>query len=545
LNRIKSWFSHLPIRTRITLVTSTIIILAILSGSALLIKNIYQALEDEQGNRVLAIGRTVAQLESIKGNIINPEGWEKIQPVAERIRLATNVDYVIVMDMNRIRLSHPIQGRIGTVFESEDVGPALGQQEYMSLAKGVGGIAIRSFVPIMDQEGEKQVGIVVVGTILPTVNQLIFENKWDLILSITLGVFVGLLGAWFLTTSIKRQIFNLEPVDIASLLEERESIINTIDEGIIAIDQNKKIKVINDRAAQIIGVRQNMIGKSIDEVIPNTKLPNVMQEKQPQLRQIMILNKTIVMVNRLPIIVKNETVGAVATFQDRTEIVNLAEELTGIRTFTDDLRAQNHEFMNKFHTIAGLIQLKRYDDALNLIIDYTDEKEELSRFLMRNIKNTSISGLILGKISHAKEVGVELIVDRGSYLSKLPNSVSIHDIILIIGNLLENAIDAVVETKKQVKTVNLRVKETPGLLLISVKDNGIGIPESQKEKIFEMGYTTKKGKGQGIGLALVRENVKSYQGEIEIHTEQGKGTNFIISIPIDKIQEESEVVIDE
>ncbi|TCS80596.1 ATP-binding protein [Tepidibacillus fermentans] len=532
MNRIKNWFSLLPIRTRITLVTSTIIIIAILAGSALLIKNVYQALEEEQGNRVLAIGRTIAQLETIKDNIGKPNGWKKIQPIAERVRLATNVDYVVIFDMKRIRYSHPIEAKIGTVFQGGDEGPALGQQEYMSLAKGIGGIAIRSFVPIMDREGEKQIGVVIVGTILPTVYQLIFEHKWDLILSITLGVVVGLFGAWLLTNSIKRQIFNLEPVEIARLLEERESIINTIDEGIIAIDQNKKIKVMNDRAAQIIGTNQNVIGHTIEEVIPNTKLPMVMESKKPQLRQMMVLNKTIVMVNRLPIVVKNKTVGAVATFQDRTEVVSLAEELTGIRKFSDVLRAQNHEFMNKFHTIAGLIQLKRYDDALNLIMNYTEEKEELSRFLMERIKDTSISGLILGKISHAKELGVDLIVDRQSYLSHLPSFLSTHDIILIIGNLLENAIDATIEKKEQPKLVQLRLETTPTQLIISVKDNGIGIPEELKEKIFEMGYTTKKGKGQGIGLTLVLQHVKAYQGDIEVITNIEKGTNVIVSIPL-------------
>ncbi len=532
--KIKRWFSLLPIRTRITIVTSVIILLAILSGSILLILNVYDALKQEQGYRVLAIARTVAQLETIKSQVGIPDGWKQIQPIAERIRLATDVDYVIIFDMNRLRYSSPIEDRIGTAFKGGDEGPSLGQHEYTSLAKGVQGVAIRAFVPILDSDGFKQVGVVVVGSLLPTTSQLIHDHKYDLLIPLAFGLSVGIFGAWLLTKSIKKQMYNLEPVEIARLLEERESLINSIGEGIIAIDRTKKIRVINKHAARILGVSEEIIGYSIESVIPHSKLPLVLNTDKAEYHQMMVLNNTIVMTNRLPIIVKGKTIGAVATFQDRTEMVHLAEELTGIKKFSDTLRAQNHEYMNKLHTIAGLIQLERHEDALDLIYSYTDSQEELTTFLMKNIKSYSLNGLILGKISHAKELGIELKLDQESFVPFIPKFLNIQDLIIIVGNLIENALDAVSAKQEGEKCVYLKMRYGDDSLNILVKDSGIGMTEETKAKIFKQGFTTKGIKGHGIGLTLIRQYVIAYNGNIRVVSEVGMGTAFTVTIPIKK-----------
>lgn len=531
---MKNGFALLSIRTRIIIVTFLIVIVAIMSSSSLLIKSVYEALEKEQGNRVLSIAKTVAQSETIKVEVGKPDGWKKIQPIAERIRLATDVEYIVIFDMNRIRYSHPIQDNIGTLFQGGDEGPSLGQHEYMSLAKGKKGIAIRAFVPILDMDGFEQVGVVVVGTLLPDLEHLIYDHRLDIAFSISLGGIIGLLGAWFLTNSIKRQMFNLEPIEIARLLEERESIINSIGEGIVAIDKEKRIRVLNEHAARILDVSDEAIGRKIEEVIVDSRLPIILESGKAEIHQTMILNGVMVMTNRLPIIVNGKTVGAVATFQDRTEMVQLAEELTGIRKFTDALRAQNHEYMNKLHTIAGLIQLKRCDDALESILTYAEEKESLNKLLMESIKDYTIIGLIIGKNSHARELGIELMVDKKSYLPTLPDRIRPQDLIAVIGNLLENAIESTAKTTQEKKWVYLKLdyQQEQKQLEIIVKDNGVGIPIEAKEQIFTLGYSTNAEKGRGIGLAIISQHVKDYGGTIEIESEVAKGATFIIRIPL-------------
>jgi len=189
--------------------------------------------------------------------------------------------------------------------------------------------------------------------------------------------------------------------------------------------------------------------------------------------------------------------------------------------------------MNKLHTIAGLIQLQRNEEALDLIFNYTEEQEEIVSFLAKNIKSASISGLILGKLSHARELGIHLNIDRSSFLPKLPSNIRINDLVVIIGNLLENGIDAVKSTNHLAKEVYLKIVYTQGEIVLVVKDNGTGISDHDLVNIFQLGFTTKE-KGHGVGLALVKQNVDFYHGTIHVESKIGFGTTFIVTIPLEE-----------
>lgn len=525
----KKW--RIKIQTRIAIVTSFIVILSVLSASFLLINQVTESFEEELGQRVMAIALSLAQSPVIKAGLVQEQGWKNIQPMAERVRLVTGVEYVVVINMQKIRLSHPLEDRIGTPFQGGDVGPSLAEQAYISRAIGVEGPSIRAFVPIMDEEGVKQVGVVVVGILTPTFLKMLMVYRLQLYIYIFLGIAIGLIGAWWLAVRIKKQMLNLEPVEIATLLKQREAVIQSISEGIIAIDENEKITVINSQASKMLHISTEDIGKPIKEVISNSHLPEVLKGT-PQYRQLRNMNDAVILSNRVPIFVKNKIVGAVATFQDRTELVKLAEELTGVKKFIDALRAQNHEYMNKLHMIAGLIQLQKYEQALDHILTFTEEQDRLTYELSKKIKDYSICGLILGKISRAKELGVELNVEPHTYLEELPEHVHSNDILMILGNLLENAIDAAASSIKKEKAVQLFLLSNLDGMEIEVKDNGIGMTDSVQRQIFNYGFTTKGERGQGIGLYLVNELVESLHGEIIIESEVGKGSRFLVLLPI-------------
>ena len=118
------------------------------------------------------------------------------------------------------------------------------------------------------------------------------------------------------------------------------------------------------------------------------------------------------MTNRVPIISRGKIVGAIASFRDKTEVTKLAEELTGVKKLAWSLRAQNHEFMNKLHTISGLIQLEEYDEALQFISDVAKVRSNISNILTENIKDASISALLLSKYNKAEECRVKLKIDE-------------------------------------------------------------------------------------------------------------------------------------
>ncbi|WP_088552846.1 DcuS/MalK family sensor histidine kinase [Calderihabitans maritimus] len=524
----------LKMQTKITLLSFGLVVISIIIGGIVLVENFTSVLEKELGSRALAIARTVAQMEEIQRYVGKPGGEEVIQPIAEKIRLATNVEYIVVLDMNKIRYSHPLQKMIGTKFSGGDEGPAFADHEYISRAEGVLGPSVRAFVPIKTNEGTKQVGVVVVGVLTPTVSKILHGIRMRLYLSLLAGLAVGILGSMVLVNNIKKSMFNMEPEEIARLLEERIAVFQSIGEGIIAIDKEDRITIINDEARRIIGVEGEVVGKSIWEVIPDSNLPATARTGEAQYNQERLINNTVILVNRIPIKVKGEIVGAVATFKDKTEVSKLAEELTGVKKFIEALRVQNHEYMNKLHTIAGLIQLKKYDKALDYIFAETEEQQELTQFLSRRIKDYSVAGLLLGKYSRAKELKIDLVIDKSSRLTYLPRGIDSSALVIILGNLLENSMEAVEGLEFERRKVFCRLEEKEKSLKIVVEDTGRGIPRELVGRIFEPGFSTKKGKNRGVGLALVKRYVDNVGGKISVETEEGKGTRITVVLPVDQ-----------
>ncbi|MBS4022733.1 MAG: sensor histidine kinase [Dethiobacter sp.] len=521
----------IPLRWKITFLSFGLIVLIIVIGGVTLIENFSLTLENELGSRALAVARTVAQIEQIQTNVGKPDGVDVIQPVAEKIRLATNVEYIVVLDLDRIRYSHPLQERIGQRFEGGDEGPAFADHEYISRAAGIMGPSVRAFVPIKTDEGTRQVGVVVVGILTPTIARLLASIRSRFYLSLLLGLLVGLAGSIYLADNIKRTLFNMEPTEIARLLEERNSVFHSIGEGIIAIDREMKITVMNEEAKRIISYDGEAVGRAVTEVIPDSRLPWTMKTGRIQLNQQRVLNNTAILVSRIPVMVKGGIVGAVATFKDKTELHELAEELTGVKKFIEALRVQNHEHMNKLHTIAGLIQLKRYEEAVDYIFEFNTEREELTLFLTKNILDNSLAGLLLGKHGRAKELKINLEIDHNSHLDELPPQLDSSAAVIIIGNLLENAMEAVSGLVPERRKVKILIRNLPEHLLIRVHDYGVGVAPENLDLIFKSGYSTKEGPSRGVGLSLVKQYVASAKGEIFVDSCPQAYTTIEVLIP--------------
>ncbi|RXT09042.1 sensor histidine kinase [Ammoniphilus sp. CFH 90114] len=526
------------LRFKIGVLVFCLVLLSTGISGTMLIEKVYTAIEKELGQRALSIARTVSQVDEVTNYIGTPVGPQIIQPIADKIRLATNVEYIVVMDMDRVRYSHPIPEMIGTVFEGGDEGPAFAEHAYISRAVGVNGPSIRAFVPLM--RGSKQVGVVVVGMVTPTYLKLLEEYRNDLYFSLFVALFIGFIGAFLLAYNIKKQMFNMEPNEIARLLEERIAVFQSIGDGIIAIDTNHRITIANPKACEILGLDYPVVGKKIHDVVPETQLADVVKTGIPQYNQDRMLGQTRIMISVLPIRIKGKIVGAVATFQDKTTVFNLAEELTGVKQFIEALRVQNHEYMNKLHTIAGLIQLGKTEQALTYIFDTTEQQEELAAFLTNQIADYSISGLLLGKVSRARELGIDLHIDRNSSLTAIPKPWDSSVMVAVIGNLLQNAMEALQGQELGKRKIYCYIRNDYEVLNIIVEDNGPGIPDEIRELIYIQGFSTKanKDKNRGIGLALIHQYVINAEGTLDLMSDPSFGTRFEIAVPMNPDREE-------
>ncbi|MGE5672877.1 MAG: ATP-binding protein [Mycobacterium leprae] len=522
-----SWWQQLTLRSKVVGLTTVLVLCSFATGLAFMAYSTLGAVNTELGARAMSVARTVAQVQEVQENLGKPGGAKVIEPVVERMRLSTGVEYIVTFDMNRVRYSHPLPERIGTLFEGGDEGPSLSQQAYTSMASGVNGESVRAFVPVLAPDSHEQVGVVVVGIMAPHLLDLVRDFSLPILLGVVGSLAVAVLGAQVLASNVKRQMFNLEPPEIARMLEERVAVFSALSEGLIAVAQDGRITVINEEAQRMIGVGPEVVGRSVLDVLPHSQLLDTIRTGKAQYNQQMLLGRTLAVTNRVPVLIKDRIVGAVATFRDRTEVHQLAEELTGVTRFVEGLRAQNHESRNKLHTIAGLIQLKKYQEALDYIFTTTEQQQEVNRFLASRIADYRVSGLLLGKVIRGRELGIYLQIDRRSRLDAVPEPLDGSDLVLILGNLIENAMDALNGQVGARQIDCLLVSDQNGLR-ISVQDNGPGISPELRQEIFRQGFST-KGEGRGLGLALVQEIVWFAGGRMELESEPGR-TLFTILV---------------
>ncbi|WP_242145028.1 MULTISPECIES: sensor histidine kinase [unclassified Bacillus cereus group] len=516
----------------ITLLVCTVVVLSLLVTDILISHHVERTTEESQAEKAKIIARIVAHSPIVLDGLTGRKDAVEIQTYTNRLLKNTDVQFIVVMDMNGIRKSHPNPQKIGHHFVGGDEGTVLKGKEHMSLAEGTLGISMRVFVPVFSEAG-KQVGAVAVGISADNVKERTKESRHIIYIGISIGILVGIIGAVLLARHIKKILFGLEPHEIAKILEERNTMLQSVKEGIIAVDKEARVTLINHEAKRLLkksSLEEECIGKDVESYMPNSRIKEVLQTGQAQLHEEQNAYGVTIVTNRVPLYVDGEIVGAIATFRDKTEIRKLAEEITGIRLYAEALRAQSHEFMNKMHVVLGLTHMKQYGELQKYVSSMVSEQQYEIGGIMKKVKNPVIVGFLLGKLSYARERNIALIVSEDSYLPDIFDESMIHELITIVGNLIDNALDAVTNCEEKRVQIEIYYEDT---LMIIVKDTGHGIPTDRLDTVLMKGYST-KGNNRGYGLFLVNESMKRINGKIHVQSLVEKGTTITIEIPYTK-----------
>ena len=525
----------ISLNKRIFLLVVTIILVSVGFETFFLRQYIQNLAMEEGRKKIMTIAEATARDKRIIAAFRLPDPSQAIQPIAENIRIVTGTSYVVVINMKAIRYSHPEPDFIGKRFIGGDEKEALQGKKFISQVERTLGVSQRAFAPIFDEKKE-QIGVVSVGLLLTEIKQQQHKVTYMLYWLALISTLLGLGGAVYLSKNIKRAIFGLEPYQIASLLEERNVILSSVREGVVAIDRENRIILMNDRAKKIFAVQDIPRDCRIADIMPTTRLPFVVETGVPILDEEHVVNNTVVLINQVPLVSGGQTVGAVATLRDMGEIRRLAEELTEVRKYIDALRQQNHEHLNKLHVISGLLQLKEYDEAVGFIINTVSWKQKMSDFLRARIKDPLVAGLLFSKIDESKHHGIDLSLDPGSYFPKVPETLSV-PIITIIGNILENAIESLIGSERKDKAILLSFSQKDHCVEMKIRDNGGGFSTELKEKVFERGFTTKTSpKNMGMGLFIVRNEVERLKGSIDVSL-LDDNTEFVVRLPIEGLEE--------
>ncbi|WP_104631158.1 ATP-binding protein [Streptomyces sp. MH60] len=505
--------------------------LAIAAGVAVLATGLFLAplgdqLDDQAMRRALAIAQTTAQQPQVVRDLrtTRPTANGPVQQEAERVREATKAEYVVVMDREGVRWSHTDPRRIGQVV-STDPGQALSGREVMEIDNGTLGRSARGKVPLRDGDGEI-VGAVSVGIAYDSVRARLIHAIPGLFAYAGGALAVGALASWIISRRVQRQTRDLAFSDIAGLLAEREAMLHGIREGVVALDRGGRVRLLNDEAQRLLGLGGEAVGRLPDEALGAGRTADVLAGRVTGTDLLTVRGQRVLVANRMP----TDDGGAVATLRDRTELEQLGRELDSTRGLIDALRAQDHEHANRMHTLLGLLELEMYDDAVEFVGEVVGDHRVTAEQITERIQDPLLAALLVGKATVAAERGVALWVSDRTRLPDL--LVDPRGLVTIVGNLVDNALDAAAGTPHARVEVELRAEGRAATL--TVRDTGPGIPADHRELVFTAGWSTKESpahRGRGIGLSLVRRLAERQGGSATVGEAYGGGAEFVVVLP--------------
>jgi len=518
----------MKLNTLVTLMVSSVIGSVLLVIFALYFMQITKATRDGVKDTALAIARTLADSPDVKRGLLLSAQKSQIQPVAEAITRRNDLLFAVVTNMQGVRYSHPDKHLIGKKFIGEDLKPALAGNENVSVNHGVLAEALRVFTPVYDDQ-HRQIGVVAIGISLNKVDQEISRSRWGVIWTVLFSALMGTLGTWGLVHLLKRILFGLEPYEISALFEQRQAMLQSLKEGVIAIDSQGRVTMINHTARQILLLPTH--SAEMPHHVPMlASLRRVSQTGKALQDQEIDCNGRLLLCNTFPVKSQNAVIGAISTFRDKTEIRELMQRMDGMVSYVDALRTHSHEFMNKLHVILGLLHMKRYDKLEEYIIQTAQNYQTDIGAIQNKIKSPVIAGFLLGKINRAKEAGISLTLAEECQVPDTPNTEHVTVLITVLGNLIENALDAMADQPEG--EISLLMHYQNGWLSCEISDDGPGIDPSRLAHIFTKGFST-KGENRGVGLFLARQQLEKLGGEIVVESEPGVFTQFFVQIPWD------------
>lgn len=519
--------------TQVFLLLLAIIVLIVGAGFVVSFQQTRRELDDHAGEKSLAIARAVASTPAVVQAFSSTDPATVIDPIAENLRRSTGAAFIVVANRQGIRYSHPNPTLIGTSLlhdPGENPEAVLAGQTFLGVQSGSLGRSMRAKVPIRDALG-RVIGLVSVGVLEKNVSAELRSHLAAILIPPLLGLALGLGGALLLARRVKRQTFGLEPGEIAALLEQREAMLHGVREGTVTVNVAGRITLINDEAQRLLGLDASAMGLELSELVPTGRVREVLAGQVAAMDEVIVVADRVLVVNRMPVEVRGRSIGAVITLRDRTELETLLRELDDVRALADALRSQEHEFTNRLHVIGGLIELQRYDDAVQFINRSSRLHQELAASLVERVGDPILSALLLGKASVASERGLHL---RVTAVSTLPEGLADPGgLVTVLGNLIDNALDSASQgSGGGVVQVELAV-EGPDFV-IRVHDSGPGVDPQLAEEIFRDGFTTKVARHgnrrRGLGLALVHQEVQRRGGSIRV--ESVDGALFTVSIPL-------------
>jgi two-component system, CitB family, sensor kinase len=497
-----------------------VVLLVVIAVGAVSLAEADAEFRDDEGRRLRSVAENLAAESTVRAGILDPLWYDALAARAESARAVSGATYVVIGDRAGRLVTGPDKG------ENADLGDSdvLRGRAWIGVFDD-GARRLVAHVPVLAESNGEIVGFVAVGLIYPTLSGQLANATPGLLVYLTLGLLLGVTGSLLLARRVKRQTLGLEPTEITGLVEHREAMLHGIKEGVIGTDGADRVTLANDEAVRLLGLDADAVGRPLTGLGLAEGVLDVLTGKTHGADQVVLRDDRVLVLNRMPVIVRGRQVGSVTTLRDRTELTTLRRELDLSRHATDTLRAQAHEFTNRLHTIAGLVQLGEYDEVVRYV-DRTAQRHEDLRDVTSRISDPALAALLVAKASLAAERGVDLRIDPATAIGELDDALAA-DLVTVVGNFVDNAIDA--SGAGGWASVSLSDNNSGGIT-VTVRDSGAGVASGQADEIFRQGFSTKSVAGgpRGFGLALTRSICARRGGSASVD-----GSAFTAFIPRD------------
>ncbi|MFJ8789566.1 ATP-binding protein [Streptomyces sp. NPDC102462] len=493
--------------------------------------------EDAAGRQATAVARSIADAPSVREAIDTADPTARLQPYALQVQRDTGVDFVTIMNPRGIRWTHPDTTQIGGKFLGH-IGPALRGHSFTETYTGTLGPSVRAVTPVWD--GNRVIGLVSAGIRVEAISERVQEQVTAMAGVAAGALALGGVGTYVINARLRRHTHGMNAAELSHMHDYHQAALHAVREGLLMLDGQFRVALINDGGRELLGVgpKEEVVGRSVADLGLPAPLTGALLASEPRVDEVHLTADRVLVVNTSPVS-GGERRGTVATLRDVTELQSLMGELDSERGFTQALRSQAHEAANRLHTVVSLIELGRAEEAVEFATAELELAQALTDQVVAAVSEPVLAALLLGKTAQANERGVELVVAPESRLDDglLPPGLPARDLVTILGNLIDNAVDAAQGSVGARVTVTAYTEDTDDTedtedtaaggraeLVLRVADSGSGVDPAHAELVFQRGFTTKPAgpQGRGLGLALVRQAVTRQEGTLTV-TENQKG----------------------
>ncbi|MGM7669901.1 ATP-binding protein [Microbacterium sp. A93] len=526
-------------RLRLLTLQVAIVLLTVLAVAAIVLRFEDLRTRDLAFEEVHTVATEMAENPDVIASVNAADAAEQIQPIAHLAQRVAGVEFVVVVNRDGLRVAHPDPDQIGEPVSS-DHGPILGGETFRGTEEGPLGVSLRSKVPIRD--GGTVVGSVSVGMLQSEIRGDLLEVVLGFAPWILLAAGLGTAGAAWTSRYVRTRIYGAEPEEMSALHQSRQALLHSVGDGVVGVDEQGRIILINDEATRLLAVGHDVQGQLASEVLDPDLAALLAAPADPadpagpedsageptERTTFALAGERILLAQVRPIRAQGRDIGRTLTVQDRTELEANLRELEGQRSLTETLRSQTHEFSNRLHVISGLLSLGETEEAEAYIRGLTGLTDLTGGPDRTGLADSALAALVGAKAALAREAGVGLTLAGSSALD--PDWNADDDALTVVANLLTNAIEAAGDGG----TVVLELVARGGGFEVTVDDSGAGIDPARTRQLFRWGTSTKEdgatggriAGGRGVGLALVDRVARRRRGRVSVETSPLGGARF-------------------